>query len=314
MQRLVLRRLALSIPLLFLVSALTFFLLALVPGDAALIFFGSGGGTPEQVSALREQLGLNQPIWVQYAHWLGGALRGDFGTSLFGSGDVLPALNRRLAVTLSLVVCAVGLSAVMGVPLGVVSARRVGWLGRAIDTLSLATFGMPSFWTASLLVVAFAVAVPVFPATGYVTPGESVLGWIRSLALPVIALALHGTAVVAKQTRDAMHDVLQRGFVRNLRANGISERSIVWKHALRNAGLPIVTVLGLQFVGLLGGSVAIETVFALPGIGSLLVLSAERHDVPMIQGIAVYFTLIVVIVNLGLDVFYGWLDPKVRVT
>lgn len=312
MLRLVIRRLLISVPLVFIVSALTFVLLAFVPGDAALAFFG-GTGTPQELAALRHRLGLDLPVWEQYGNWLAAALHGSLGTSMFGNGDVVPALNARLPVTVSLVVGAVLTSAVFGIALGVASAVRGGALGKAIDVLSVTTFGIPNFWLSALLVAGLAVAVRIFPATGYVDPSNSVVEWARSLVLPVTALSLHGVAVVAKQTRDSMLDVLGRDFIRNLRAAGIGERSIIWKHALRNASIPVVTVLGLMFVGLFGGTVTVETVFALPGIGSLAVLATQRHDIPIVQGVAIYFTLVVIAVNLLLDVVYGWLNPKVHV-
>jgi peptide/nickel transport system permease protein len=311
MLRLVGQRLVLSVPLLFIVSALTFVLLRLVPGDAARQILGPLA-TPDEIDMLREQLGIDRPVWSQYGDWLAGAVHGDLGDSLFG-GDVVSLLNARLAVTMSLIFGAVIVTAIVGIILGVVSAARGGFLGRMIDVVSITAFGIPGFWLASMLVVIFAVKYPIFPATGYVRPSESITGWVNSLVLPVMTLALLGMAVVARQTRDAISDVLQRDFIRNLRAAGVPERSVIWKHALRNAALPIVTVLGLQFVGLLGGTIIVEAVFGLPGMGSLVILATQRHDIPIIQGVAIYFTLIVIAVNLTLDIAYGLLNPKVRV-
>ena len=311
MLRLVGQRLMLSIPLLLIVSALTFVLLRLVPGDAARQILGPLA-TPDEVETLRHQLGIDRPVWSQYGDWLAGAVHGDLGDSLFG-GDVVSLLNGRLAVTMSLIFCAVLVTAIVGIILGVVSAARGGFLGRMIDVVSITAFGIPGFWLASMLVVVFAVKYPIFPATGYVPPSDSVTGWLHSLVLPVMTLALLGMAVVARQTRDAVSDVLQRDFIRNLRAAGVPERSVIWKHALRNAALPIVTVLGLQFVGLLGGTIIVEAVFGLPGMGSQVILATQRHDIPIIQGVAIYFTLIVIVVNLTLDIAYGLLNPKVRV-
>jgi peptide/nickel transport system permease protein len=311
MLRLAAHRLLLSVPLLLIVSGLTFVLLRLVPGDAARQYLGTIA-TPEQIATLRHQLGVDRPLLQQYWDWLSGAVHGNLGDSLFG-GDVVTLLNGRLAVTMSLIFGAVIVTAVLGIPLGVASAVRGGSVGKGIDVISIAAFGIPAFWLASLLVRALAVSVPLFPATGYISPSESFTGWAHSLVLPVMTLALLGMAVVARQTRDAVSDVLQRDFIRNLRAAGVPERSVIWKHALRNAALPIVTVLGLQFVGLLGGTIVVEVVFGLPGMGSLVILATQRHDIPVIQGVAIYFTLIVIAVNLVLDVVYGFLNPKVRV-
>jgi peptide/nickel transport system permease protein len=311
MLRLIRHRLMLSVPLVFVVSALTFVLLRLVPGDPARSYLGTIA-TPEQIATLRHQLGVDRPLLDQYWSWVSGAVHGDLGQSLFG-GDVATLLNASLGVTMSLIFGAVFVTALLGITLGVASAVRGGAVGRTIDVVSIAAFGIPAFWLASLLVRGLAVSVPLFPATGYVRPSDSFTGWLHSIALPVLTLALLGMAVVARQTRDAVSDVLQRDFIRNLRAAGVPERSVIWKHALRNAALPIVTVLGLQFVGLLGGTIVVEVVFGLPGMGSLVILATQRHDIPMIQGVAIYFTLIVVLVNLVLDISYGLLNPKVRV-
>jgi peptide/nickel transport system permease protein len=309
----VLRRVGTSIPVLLVVSALTFVLERLAPGDPAVTILGPSG-TPEQYRALRIQLGLNDPVWQQYLHWLSRAARGDLGVSLFSGEPVVSIINQRLGVTLSLVVGAISVTALLGITLGVVSAVRGGWLGRLLDLLSLTTFAIPNFWLGMLLVAGFAVALPLFPATGYTAWADSPSGWFDSLVLPVTALAVSGTAAVAKQTHGAMLDVMQSDFVHNLRINGISERSVIWKHGLKNAAIPVVTVLGLYFIALLSGTVVVETVFSMPGLGSLAVQATTDQDIPMIQGVAVYVTVLVVVVNLLLDIAYGWLNPKARVS
>jgi peptide/nickel transport system permease protein len=172
---------------------------------------------------------------------------------------------------------------------------------------------IPNFFLGLILIALFAVAIPLFPATSYVPFDESPLEWARSLVLPVVALATPGIAVVAKQTRDSMRAVLERPFIRTLRASGLPRRSIIYKHALRSAAIPVVTVLGLIFVASLGGTVLVESVFAMPGLGGLAVQATTQHDLPLIQGVAVYFTVLVVAVNLLVDLAYGWLDPRVRV-
>jgi peptide/nickel transport system permease protein len=262
---------------------------------------------------LRQQLGLDQPVLVQYGHWLAGALRGDLGVSPISGLDVGAEINNRLAVTMSLIVAATIVSSFVGIGLGVVSAVREGRLGRAVDVLSLVGLGLPNFWLGLVLVSLFAVAVPLLPATGYVSFVDSPGGWSLSLVLPVVTLAVGAIAVVAKQTRDAMLEALSRDFIDTLRANGATTRSIIFRHALRNAAIPVVTVLGLLFVGLLSGTVLVEAVFAMPGLGGLAVAATTQHDLPMLQGVALTFTLIVVTVNLLVDLTYGWLNPKVRV-
>lgn len=312
MRGLIFRRLLVSIPLVVLVSLLTFLLEALAPGDTARTILGENY-TPQGYAQLRHALGLDQPVLTQYWHWLTGAVHGDFGVSPISGLDVGNQIATRLGVTLSLIIAATVVAGLLGVALGAASAVRGGALGRAVDVLSLVGLAVPGFWLGFVLVTLFAVAVRLLPATGYVPVGASPVAWARSLILPTVALALAPVALIAKQTRDGMLDALNRDFVHTLRANGASEASIVFRHALRNAAIPVVTVVGLMFVGLLNGTVLVETVFAMPGLGGLAVQSTTQHDLPVIQGVAVTFTVIVVLVNLLVDLAYGWLNPKVRV-
>ena len=311
MRRSVLRRLAMSGVLLFTVSLLTFALQAAVPGDAARTILGNNTD-PAAYEELRIRLGLNHSLPVRYWDWLTHALRGDFGSSPISGLSVGGEIGHRLPVTLSLILGATVVSAALGVGLGIVSAVRGGALGRAVDVLSLAGSALPNFWLALALVDLFAVTVRLFPATGYVALADDPGQWLRSLVLPVATLALPSVAVFAKQTRDTMLDVLAHDFVTTLRANGASERSVLFRHALRNAAIPLVALLGLTFVGLLSGTVFVESVFAMPGLGGLAVQAATAHDVLMIQGVVVVFTLLVAAVNLLVDIAYGWIDPKVR--
>jgi peptide/nickel transport system permease protein len=303
----------LSVPLLFIVSTSTFLLVALIPGDAARTLIGSGG-TQEQYLQLRHALGLDEPLYTRYWHWLEQALHGHLGTSLFSGESVTAMLNSRLGVTFSLVIGSTLLAGILGVGLGVGGALRQGAVGKAIDIFSLAGLAIPNFFLGLLLVTWFAVSIELFPATGYVPIGQSVSGWLSSIALPVITLAVPGVALVAKQTRDAMREVLQRPFIRTLRATGLSRRSIIFKHALRSAAIPTVTVIGLVFVAGLSGTVVVESVFALPGLGGLAVTATTEHDLPVIQGVVIYFTIVIIAVNLIVDLAYSWLDPKVRVS
>ena len=311
MLTLIARRLILAIPLIVVVTAVTFVLESLVPGDTARALVGASG-SPAAYARLRAQLGLDQPLWYQYGHFLNQLAHGSLGTSVFTGQQVSTMLNQRLPVTLSLVLLATLFSAAAGILLGVISAVRGGVIGRAVEVLSLAGLALPGFWIALLLVAVFAVALRAFPATGYVPPTQSVGTWLWALCLPVIALGLVGVASVAKQTRDAMKDTLARNYIRTLRANGIRRRSIIWKHALRNGAIPVVTVVGVVFVSALSASVFVEAVFVLPGLGSLAVTATNQHDIPVIEGAVLYFTVLVVIVNLALDVVYGLLNPQVR--
>lgn len=311
MVRLILRRLALSVPLVLVVSMLVFVLEALTPGNAARSILGSGG-TQAQYQALRRQLGLNQPLVVQYWHYIDKVFHGNFGSSLLTGQAVTTLLNQRLPVTLSLIILSTLLAAVAGILLGTISAVRGGVIGKIVDVLSMAGLALPSFWLGLVLVVLFAEDLRWFPATGYTALDVSVTAWLRSLVLPVIALGMAGIAGIAKTTRESMLDVLSRDFIRTLRAAGVPENSIIWKHALRNAAIPVLSITSLIFIGALSGTVFVETVFVLPGLGSLLVTAVNNHEIAEIEGVAIYFTLIVVAVNLIVDIAYGWLNPKVR--
>jgi peptide/nickel transport system permease protein len=312
MTRLIAHRLMISVALVLVISLATFLLQSAAPGDMARTILGDSY-SPEAYQRLRHQLGLDQPVLVQYWHWLVQALGGDLGTSPISGLDVSDEIVSRLPVTFSLVACATVVTAVAGVALGVLSAVRGGRVGRAVDVLSLIGYALPSFWFALTMVTLFSVTVQWLPATGYVALTDSPGDWIRSLVLPVATLALPGIALFAKQTRDAMLEALSRDFVTALRANGVPESSVVFRHALRNAAIPVVTLVGLTLVSLLSGTVFVESVFAMPGLGGLAVQATAQHDIRVIQGVVVVFTLVVVTVNLVVDLAYGWLNPKVRV-
>ena len=312
MASLLLRRVLISLPVLFIVSVLSFVLINLIPGNPAQTLLGPLA-TAEQVARLRVEMGLDHPVWLQYWNWLTDAFHGNLGSSLFTGEPVTSILGSRLEVSLSLVVLGTVASAILGVAIGVISAVRGGWVSRLVDALSLAGLAIPNFWLGLVLIAVFAVALRLVPASGYVPVEASPFGWAQSLVLPVIALAVSGTTIIAAQTRDSVLDTLGRDFVRVLRANGLAARSVLFKHVLRAAAIPIVTVIGVVFVGLLSGTVFVETLFSLPGLGSAAVQATLQHDYPVVQGAVLYFTLMVVILNLGLDLLYAWLNPKVRV-
>jgi peptide/nickel transport system permease protein len=307
------RRLALSLPLLVIVPTVTFLLAALIPGDIARTILGADA-TQAQYLQLRQSLGLNEPLLTRYFTWLGNALHGNLGTSLFWQQPVSSLLDSRLQVTLSLVIGSTALATAVGVVFGVVAALRAGVVGKIVDAIAMVGLAIPNFFLGLLLVTWFAVTLRAFPATGFVPFSQSPGEWLRSIVLPVITLAVPGIAVIAKQTRDAMLEVLDRPFIRTLRAAGVPGRSVIGKHALRNAAIPVVTVTGLIFIASLSGTVLVETVFALPGLGGLVVQATSQHDLPLIQGVAVYFTIAVICVNLLVDLTYCWLDPRVRVS
>lgn len=309
MLSLVMRRLLLAIPILFLTSTITFVLGALVPGDAARAIAGIGA-TPEAYQRVFEQLNLDRPLWEQYAIYMGGVVRGDLGSSLFSAEPVTQTLAARVPVTLAVIVGATLLSTFVGVVLGTLSARIGGAVARVIDFFSLIGSALPNFWLALVLVEAFAIAIPLLPATGFVPFGDSPTAWAASLVLPVVALSIGGVAHIAKITRDAVGTSLDQDYIRTLRAAGIGERALLWRHALKNSGVPIVTVVGLGFVSALIGSLFVENVFALPGLGSLINQATIQGDIPVIQGVALAYAAVVIVINLLVDLSYGFLNPK----
>ncbi|GGJ71289.1 ABC transporter permease [Streptomyces brasiliensis] len=309
---LVLKRTATAIVLLMVVSVLSFVLISLTPGDEARAIVGLGG-THEQYLHVRAELGLDKSPPEQYWQWLTRAVHGNFGETLTTSEPVTSSIQTRLGVTISLTVGSMILSFVLGVLFGVISAVRGGVTGRLLDALGVLGFAVPSFWLAAVLITIFAVKLGWLPSTGYVSPSVSLGQWLQSLVLPVLALSIGGIAAIAKQARDGMLEALASEHIRAARASGVSPTSIIFRHALRGAALRVIAVTGWIAISLLGGAVFVESVFAIPGLGSLAVTAATQHDIPLIQGVVVCFTVIVVIVNLSTDVLYIWLDPRVRV-
>ncbi|MFF4779241.1 ABC transporter permease [Microtetraspora fusca] len=303
MRRVIVKRLAFAVPLTLLASFLSFVLVALSPGDPAVTILGEGA-TPEQYAALRSQLGLDRPLVIQYGDWLWHVLQGDLGRSIITKEPVLSGILGRATPTMSVIVGTTIVSALIGVAMGIHSGVHGGVSGRVVDMLSLVGFAVPHYWVGPALVVVFALGMPLLPATGYTLAG---------LVLPVATLAISGAAAIAKQTRDSMRATMQGEYVRALRARGLPERRIVYRHALRNASVPVVTVVGLLVVQLLSGTVIVESIFAIPGLGGLAVASTQQHDLPMIQGVVFAFTMVVVVVNLGVDLLYLVLNPRARV-
>lgn len=306
-----LRRFVLVIPMVIVVSVIMFLLASLVPGDQARAILGENA-TPESLAALREQLGLNLPWYHQYLNWAQNALQGDLGSSIYNGEPVVSILAGRFPVTASLALLSTLVIAVAGISLGLLSALRGGVLGRILDAVSLFGLAVPSFAIAILLVSVFAVTVRIFPATGYAPIAGGIGPWIWALVLPVVALSLGGTTLVAKQMRDSAKEALNKDYVRFLRANGVGEASIILRHVLKNASIPSITILGIGAVAALTGTVFIENVFVLPGLGSLATQVTLNNDLPVLLGIGVLFTLFAVVISLVVDLLYGVLNPKVR--
>lgn len=314
MLRLVFQRLLALVPLLFFVSVLTFSFTSLLPSDPVDLIIGDNG-TQEQYEIVRERLGMNQPVVVRYVQWLGRAVQGDLGTSFFNSVSVMGAVMQRLPVTLSLTAVSALIAVVIGVAAGVAAALRPrSWIDR-LATLG-ATFGqaVPNFWFGLILVAVFAVNLRWFPATGFTPISASPWEWLRSVILPSIALGTASSAAIARQVRSAMVGVLQQDYIRAARAQGLSARRIIFKHALTNAMVPVVAVLSFQITVLLGGALIVEQVFAINGLGTLAIGAVRQQDIPMIQGIVLVMVALVVAVQLATDVVYGLLNPKARPT
>jgi peptide/nickel transport system permease protein len=307
-----LRRLLAGVVLVLVVATATFGLLSLTGSDVARNIVGVTA-SQTQVDAKAHQLGLDQPLIVRYGQWLGHAVRGDLGRSWFTEVPVDQSLANTLPVTLSVVVAGLLLSVILSVALGAAAALRGGWLDRVVQFGAVLGTAVPSFLIALVLAVSLAVKVRLLPATGYVALGRSASGWLDSITLPALSLAVGATAATAMQVRGALIDMLQADFVRTLRSRGLGTGSVVFRHALRNAAPPALTVLALQFIGLIGGAVVVEKVFGLPGIGSLANSAATQGDLPVLLGTVTVTVVLVVVVNLLLDIAYGWLNPKVRV-
>jgi peptide/nickel transport system permease protein len=310
---LVIRRLVAGIVLLFVFSTLAFFLLYLGSGDIARRILGQSA-TQEGVAQKAASLGIDRPILTQYGDWLGNAVTGQFGASWFTGQEVSAAVTSRLGVTLTLVLGATLLSAVVAVALGVLAATRRGWLDRVVQILSIVGFAIPGFLVALGLVLLLAINLQWFSPTGYVAFTTSPVGWFATATLPILALCLAGVASVTQQVRGAVIDNLARDYVRTLRSRGLPGSRVLFKHVLRNAGGPALAVLAVQFVGMFGGAVIIEQVFAIPGIGQVAVTATGQGDIPLVMGVVVVTATLVVVVNLLIDVLQASLNPKVRLS
>ncbi|MCY4466728.1 MAG: ABC transporter permease [Chloroflexi bacterium] len=305
-------RLLLLLPVLFGTSVLIFLLLRLIPGDPAQVILGLRA-TPERLVIVRSELGLDLPIHQQYAQWLGKLLAGDLGKDFRSNEAVSELLRVRLPVTIELTLFALALAIVVAVPLGIRAAIRPGGLAdRAAMLLGLLGISIPDFWLGIMLILLFSLGLRMFPSSGYVRLESDLVGNLRSFFLPALTLAVGLAAVLVRMTRAALLEVLERDFVKFLRAKGLRERLIIYQHVLRNASIPIVTVIGLQFGYLLGGAVIVEEVFSLPGVGRLIVSATLERNYPVVQAGMLVVALLFILVNLATDVLYGLLNPKIR--
>lgn len=313
MLRFTLRRLVSGAILIFVISTLAYVLLYVGAGDIARQILGPTA-TEETVQLKAEELGLTEPLIPRYLAWMGSALMGDFGRSWFTNQPVLDAISSRMAVTLSLVIGATLVSAIVAIVLGVWAARRGGWVDRLVQVIAILGFAIPGFLIAIALVNVFALGLGWFQPTGYVQLTTSFSGWLGTVTLPIIALSISAVAAVAQQVRGSVLDAMRQDWVRTLRSRGLGENRIVFIHVLRNAGGPALAILAVQFIGLLGGAVIVEQIFAIPGLGQVSVTATSQGDIPLVMGLVVAVGAIVVIVNLLIDLLQGFLNPKVRLS
>ena len=312
MMRMLGRRLLAALPVLFLVSLLTFCVTLLIPGDPAITLSGESA-TEEQIEATRERLGLNDPLVVQYGRWAGEVLRGDLGESLYDKRPVAESIVDRVPVTFGLATLAVLIAAVLAIPSGIISATRRGSLwDRGLTLLSSVGVSIPNYFLGMLLLLWFALNRDWLPALGYVPFTENPVEWLRHMILPAFTLSVAGWAEITRQVRSAMLNELEQDYTRTAAAKGLRRRAVVFKHAAKNAAVPAITVMGLQASYLFGGTVIIERIFGLPGLGQLAISAVYVRDIPVIQGVVIVATVVVIGTNLIVDFLYPLLNPKVR--
>jgi peptide/nickel transport system permease protein len=307
-----LRQLARTAALLVGVSILVFSLDSFIPGDPAIVLAGQNA-TAADIARTREQLGLEKPLVRRYLEWAAAALQGDLGRSLFTGQPVATEIGARLPVTLSLLTLALLVALLLGLAAGVAAALHRNRLpDRTIVTAASVGVAMPNFWVGLLLVLGLALALPLFPATGYVPLTADPLGWLSHLALPAIGLSLAPAAELTRQVRGSVIGILQRDFVKAATAKGLPRWMVIGKHVLKNTGVTVATVAGIQVSVLLGGSVVMEQVFGLPGLGPLVLDSVTARDLPIVQGIVLVSTALILVCNLAVELSYGYFNPKVR--
>ncbi len=306
------KRLLSTLPVVLVVAVTVFMIVRLTPGDPAAII-GGNSATNEDLDHIRVQLGLTQPLWTQFLLWAGKVLQGDLGFSFFLNKPVVELIAQRVEPTLSLAVGTLVLAVAIALPLGTLAAWRMGsWLDKAVMAFSVAGFSVPVFVIGYLLIYLLAMKLQWFPVQGYRRMADGLGPWARQLVLPCLTLAVTYVALLARVTRAAVSEALTEDYIRTARAKGISERAVLSHHALRNAAVPVVTVIGVSAALLLGGVVVTETVYAIPGLGQLTVDAVLNRDFPVLQGVVLFFALIYVAVNLLVDLSYLALDPRIR--
>lgn len=308
----IIRRILSAVPVIFLVTLIAFFTMKLVPGDPAMLIAGMEA-TPEEVAAVRAQLGLDQPIVVQLGSWYVALAQGDLGDSFLLGRSVTDAIIERLPVTLSISFFALFLTVFVAIGSGVLAALKQNtWVDGSLMTVALLGVSIPNFWLGLLLIILFAVHLDLLPSGGYVELSDDPWGWLKSTVLPSLSLALAQMGLLARMTRSTMLEVMRQDYIRTAQAKGLSRSQVVGKHALKNVMIPVVTVVGIIFSLMLGGSIVIETIYSIPGVGRLIGSAIMRRDYPVIQGGLLCIAGMLVVVNLIVDVLYAYFDPRVR--
>jgi peptide/nickel transport system permease protein len=308
----IIRRLASTVLVMGIVAVFVFLLLHLSPGDPAAIIAGDNA-TAEQIAGIRQRLGLNDPLPIQFFRWVFAVLQGDLGISIFSNEPVAKLIGQRIEPTLSLALSTLFVAVTLAVTFGVLAAWKVGsWVDRSLMVISVIGFSVPVFVVGYLLIYVFSINLRWLPVQGYSPIDQGLWPWMERLILPSIALGLAYVALIARITRTSMLEVLAEDYIRTAKAKGVATRSMLLKHALKNAGVPIVTVIGIGVALLIGGVVITETVFNIPGIGRLVVDAISKRDYPIIQGVILIFSGVYVVVNLLVDLSYTLLDPRIR--
>jgi len=310
--RFLVRRLLLTLPVLFFVSVIVFSLISLIPGDPARVLLGEEVST-DALEVLRKQLGLDRPLHIRYLYWLGRIVKGDLGKSVRDGRPVLDTLLQKLPTTIELAITSLIVAWAIAIPAGVLAAwkRRSAW-DYGATTVALAGISIPNFWLGIMLIYLLAVNLRLLPPSGYVEPWIDLSRNLRLMVMPSIVLGSALAALVMRILRSSLIEVLGTDYVRTAHAKGLNDRTVVLKHAMKNAMIPVVTIMGLQLSGLLGGAIITETIFAIPGLGRLAVESILTRDYPMVQGVVLFAALAVVITNLAVDMIYASLDPRIR--
>ncbi len=312
MGRYTLQRLLAMIPVLVVVAIVTFSLIHITPGDPVSLMAGDLA-TPEQKEAIRKDMGLDRPIYQQLVIYFADLLRGDLGESIFNKFKVTTLISQRLEPTLFIAVFSQLVSIIIAIPLGILAAWKANtWIDRVVMVIAVLGLAIPSFWLGANLIWVFAVKLHWFPAFGYIPISEGVVPWIKSITLPSISVGFISAALIARMTRASMLEVLREDYVRTARAKGLGEQAVLLGHAFKNASIPVVTIIGIGIAGLVSGLVVTEAVFGIPGVGRLIVDAVNRRDYPVIQGVILMFTVAYVLINLIVDLIYGYLDPRIR--